>query len=115
MNVRSLAATLLLALASTTSHAAKSAVRIDNGGRGLADTLNLPDNGKNPPIVLMLHGFTGQKNEFPIAGQRGSSPTLPQDLQTAVLPACASTSTDRESAPAPGKKPRSRDRSRTPF
>jgi hypothetical protein len=33
MNACSLAATLLLALASTTSHAAENAVRIDNGGR----------------------------------------------------------------------------------
>lgn len=68
MNVCSVAATLLLALVSTAGHAAETAVRIESGGRGLAGILNLPDNEKNPPVVLMLHGFTGQKNEFPIAG-----------------------------------------------
>jgi uncharacterized protein len=68
MNVRSITAALLLALAPTASHAAEAAVRIENGGRGLAGILNLPDNVKNPPVVLMLHGFTGQKNEFSMAG-----------------------------------------------
>lgn len=68
MNVRSITVTLLLALASTAGHAAETAVRIENGGRGLAGILNLPDNVKNPPVVLMLHGFTGQKDEFPMAG-----------------------------------------------
>lgn len=41
-------------------------VQIDKGGRGLVGILNRPDTA-TPPVVLMLHGFTGQKNELPIA------------------------------------------------
>jgi fermentation-respiration switch protein FrsA (DUF1100 family) len=56
-----------MALSAGTSIAAESNVKIDAGGRGLVGVLNLPDNVEKPPVVLMLHGFTGQKNEFPIA------------------------------------------------
>lgn len=48
-------------------HAGERTVQIDNGGRGLVGILNRPDVAGAPPVVLMLHGFTGQKNEFPIA------------------------------------------------
>jgi alpha/beta superfamily hydrolase len=48
-------------------YAGERIVRIDNGGRGLVGILNMPDGVATPPAVLMLHGFTGQKNELPIA------------------------------------------------
>lgn len=47
--------------------APESRVRIDDAGRGLVGILNVPDGVANPPIVLMLHGFTGQKDELPVA------------------------------------------------
>lgn len=61
-----------IALSASVSIAAEATIRIDGGGGSLAGILNLPDNVEKPPVVLMLHGFTGQKNEFPIAStERG--------------------------------------------
>ena len=42
-------------------------VRIGGADRSLVGILNLPDGIASPPVVLMLHGFTGQKDEFAIA------------------------------------------------
>lgn len=67
-----LMAALFMALSASVSIAAESKIKIDEDGRGLVGILNLPDNVETPPVVLMLHGFTGQKNEFPIAStERG--------------------------------------------
>ncbi|RVH51412.1 alpha/beta hydrolase family protein [Sinorhizobium meliloti] len=68
MKSRLLAAALLLTLPATAAIAAETKIKIDGGGGGLVGILNIPDGAKAPPVVLMLHGFTGQKNEFPIAG-----------------------------------------------
>lgn len=59
-------AALLVALGVAAS-AAETTVTIDRNGVPMAGTLNLPDGVENPPVVLMLHGFTGSRNEFPIA------------------------------------------------
>lgn len=63
----SVLAVLALVCSHGQSEAAESKVRIENGGRGLVGILNLPEGVATPPVVLMLHGFTGQKDEFPIA------------------------------------------------
>lgn len=63
--------TALIALAilsATPALAAEEAVTIDLHGKRIAGILNLPDGAQNPPVVLMMHGFTGSKNEFTIAG-----------------------------------------------
>lgn len=57
-----------LLVAGTGAMAAESDVTIDRQGVPIAGTLNLPDGVENPPVVLMLHGFTGSRNEFPVAG-----------------------------------------------
>jgi pimeloyl-ACP methyl ester carboxylesterase len=59
--------TLLLA-AAPVAMAAESDISIDRTGVQIVGTLNLPDGVENPPVVLMLHGFTGSRNEFPVAG-----------------------------------------------
>jgi dienelactone hydrolase len=58
----------LLLIAAPAAMAAESNVSIDRNGVSMVGTLNLPDGVENPPVVLMLHGFTGQRNEFPVAG-----------------------------------------------
>jgi dienelactone hydrolase len=58
---------LLLAVAPV-AMAAESDISIDQNGVPMMGTLNLPDGVENPPVVLMLHGFTGSRNEFPVAG-----------------------------------------------
>lgn len=53
--------------AAACANAAETPVKIEVQGRDLAAILNLPEGTQSPPVVLMLHGFTGQKDEFPIA------------------------------------------------
>ncbi|WP_285541086.1 alpha/beta fold hydrolase [Brucella sp. NBRC 12950] len=48
--------------------AAEKKLQINAGERELTAILNLPDGIKRPPAILLLHGFTGQKDEFQIAG-----------------------------------------------
>lgn len=48
-----------------TAAAAETNVSIQSNGQDMVGTLNLPDGIEKPPVVLMLHGFTGQRNEFP--------------------------------------------------
>jgi fermentation-respiration switch protein FrsA (DUF1100 family) len=67
MKLRILATLAAGVLSTTCLNAAENRVTIEAGGRGLAGILNIPDGASNPPVVLMLHGFTGQKNEFTIA------------------------------------------------
>lgn len=70
MNRLSIVATVAATLIGTCGFAAESKLRIENGGRGIVGVLNLPDGVANPPVVLMLHGFTGQKDEFPMASSQ---------------------------------------------
>lgn len=55
----------LTLLLPTITPAAESTLTIASHGQHLAATLNLPDDVEMPPVVLMLHGFTGQRNETP--------------------------------------------------
>lgn len=69
MKLAALLSYVFAGVAITNCAAAERAVRIENGGRGLVAVLSTPDTLKNPPAVVMLHGFTGQKDEFAIAGR----------------------------------------------
>lgn len=51
-------AALLVALGSA-ALAAETTATIDRNGMSMVGTLNLPDGVENPPVVLMLLGFTG--------------------------------------------------------
>jgi len=41
-------------------------VRFPVDGQNVVGTLNLPDQTTNPPVVLLLHGFTGSRDELEI-------------------------------------------------
>ncbi|MDT1064569.1 alpha/beta hydrolase [Paracoccus sp. CPCC 101403] len=58
----------LAALSATMAVAGEEAVTVERADKRIAGILNRPDGIENPPIVLMLHGFTGSKNEFTVAG-----------------------------------------------
>lgn len=47
----------------------ESVVGIDRDGLNMVGTLALPDGGEGPfPIVLLFHGFMGERDELPIVG-----------------------------------------------
>jgi uncharacterized protein len=60
-----LALALCIALLATTDVAvAEIKARMEHGGRGLVGTLSLPPATPRPPVVLMLPGFTNDKDGF---------------------------------------------------
>jgi pimeloyl-ACP methyl ester carboxylesterase len=48
----------------TSAHAEDRPVSISVDGENVAGTLSLPDGVVDPPVVLMLHGFGGTRNEW---------------------------------------------------
>lgn len=56
----------ILVSACQASWAAEETVTFDVEGMKVVGTLNLPDGVQNPPAILLLHGFTGSRNELPI-------------------------------------------------
>lgn len=66
--MKAIATAALFGLAAHAVQADEQPVTIEHGQKRIAAILNLPDGVANPPVVLMMHGFTGQKNEFDIAG-----------------------------------------------
>jgi hypothetical protein len=63
-----LPALAVFAIASSVSAAvaAEKTVEFPVGGEKVVGTLNLPAGVANPPAVLLLHGFTGSRNELEI-------------------------------------------------
>ncbi len=55
---------LSLALAGGTAQAAEETVSITVDGQAVIGTLETPDGVSNPPVVLLLHGFTGSRDEL---------------------------------------------------
>ncbi|MGF1723933.1 alpha/beta hydrolase family protein [Photobacterium nomapromontoriensis] len=49
-------------------YAAESDIRINVSGQTVIGTLNIPENSVRPPVVLMLHGFMGNRDELQIKG-----------------------------------------------
>lgn len=64
--VRVAAACVLLIGAPFSAIAAEETISFDVGGQKVVGTLETPDGVSNPPVVLMLHGFTGTRNELPV-------------------------------------------------
>jgi dipeptidyl aminopeptidase/acylaminoacyl peptidase len=58
------------ALARKAGEFAESTVRIARGGETIVGTLALPKGVKTPPVVLLLHGFTGKRDELALAGTK---------------------------------------------
>ncbi|WP_168217365.1 alpha/beta hydrolase [Paracoccus liaowanqingii] len=65
---KSVAIFALAAVTTTPVLAAEQPVTINLHNKEIASILNLPEGVENPPVVLMMHGFTGSKNEFSIGG-----------------------------------------------
>ena len=53
---------------SSSLYAKESKVVIPVDDQSVVGTLNVPDNVAQPPVILMLHGFMGQKDELQIEG-----------------------------------------------
>lgn len=59
-------AALVLATGMTSALAAERTIEFPVGGLKVIGTLNLPDGVAGPPAVLLLHGFTGSRDELEI-------------------------------------------------
>ncbi|MBZ9939082.1 alpha/beta fold hydrolase [Mesorhizobium sp. BR1-1-16] len=46
----------------------ESTVKITRGGETIVGTLEMPKGAVKPPVVLLLHGFTGSRDELAIKG-----------------------------------------------
>ena len=69
---RAAALAACMAVASAAS-AAEIAVTFEVHGQRIAGVLDIPVGVKHPPVVLMLHGYTGTRNEW-------SSKAVPEGL-----------------------------------
>ena len=61
-----LAAAATASLSATPLRAAETTVGFMVDGQKVIGTLNIPDGVSKPPVVLLLHGFTGSRNELEI-------------------------------------------------
>lgn len=61
-----LALTVALASVPALAGAAEERVTFSVEGMTVVGTLNLPDGVENPPAILLLHGFTGSRDELEI-------------------------------------------------
>lgn len=70
MSKNSIATFAALALACVASIpgalAAEQTVTLQVDGRKIVGTLNIPDDVETPPVALLLHGFTGSRDELAI-------------------------------------------------
>jgi len=48
----------------------ETVVKIGRDGETIVGTLAVPKGAEKPPVVLLLHGFTGTRDELPIAGTK---------------------------------------------
>ncbi|GAL06253.1 hypothetical protein JCM19237_1898 [Photobacterium aphoticum] len=77
---------------SSSLYAKESKVVIPVDDQSVVGTLNVPDNVAQPPVILMLHGFMGQKDELQIEGtDEGSTPVPHAHWPRKVSQACALT------------------------
>lgn len=63
---RCLAAACVLVASSVAAFAAEEVVTFEVDGMKVVGTLNLPDGVSNPPAILLLHGFTGSRDELEV-------------------------------------------------
>lgn len=66
MRIPSVLAAALLSCASSLALAGETTVSFPVNGQKVVGTLNLPDGVSRPPVVLLLHGFTGSRHELQI-------------------------------------------------
>ncbi|HEV7284223.1 MAG TPA: alpha/beta fold hydrolase, partial [Kaistia sp.] len=59
-----------IALARPAGETTESTVRIARGDETIVGTLALPKGVEKPPVVLLLHGFTGKRDELEVAGTK---------------------------------------------
>jgi uncharacterized protein len=65
--MRTVAAALTFAaLAAGPTHAAEKVIEFMVDGQKVVGTLNLPDGVAKAPVILLMHGFTGTRNELEI-------------------------------------------------
>ncbi len=57
---------VVAAISATPALAAEKVIEFQVDGKKIVGTLNLPDGVTKPPAILMLHGFTGNRNELEI-------------------------------------------------
>lgn len=62
MKLKNLFWLLALTSISGSSLAVEKVIHFTSGNNTIPGTLTLPENVKNPPVVLILHGFTDQRN-----------------------------------------------------
>lgn len=65
-HLHGLALASALCVASVPALAAEETISFDVEGMKVVGTLNLPDGVNNPPAILLLHGFTGTRDELEI-------------------------------------------------
>lgn len=61
-----LAVAAALALTALPVAAAEKVIEFKVGGETVVGTMNLPDGVASPPVILLLHGFTGSRDELEI-------------------------------------------------
>jgi hypothetical protein len=59
-------AAIVLAAAPAVALAAEKTISFEVGGEKVVGTMNLPDGVEKPPVILLLHGFTGSRDELEI-------------------------------------------------
>lgn len=92
MKLKNLFCLLAAAGASFSAQAGESVIHFPSGSYTIAGTLTLPDNVKNPPAFLILHGFTGEKMvRKRLISRTVTSVMLLRDGQRPVLPVSEST------------------------
>ena len=60
-------------LTSTSAFAAEETISFQVDGRKVVGTFNLPDGTEMPPVVLLLHGFSGSRDEL-------KTPAVPEGI-----------------------------------
>lgn len=61
--VKTIAVGMALTALASTGRAAEETVKFQVDNQTVVGTLNIPDGIKSPPAVLLLHGFTGSRDE----------------------------------------------------
>lgn len=60
------AAAVLIFVSMSSAQAAEETVTLEVEGQKVVGTLTLPDGIEKPPVILLLHGFTGNRHELEI-------------------------------------------------
>lgn len=64
--MKRLALAAIALAAASSAQAAEKVIDFQVDGKKIVGTLNVPDGATKPPAILLLHGFTGSRNELEI-------------------------------------------------